>query len=719
MPARLEGQPHHKYGGQPQGAAPTTSIIREIIIPAIEHEVNEGAHFAKLRQIYHSMILATWFKRNLKEHLLSKVYVEQNKVEGVDVEDKDIKHKIYNQYLEAFKTGVYDYIREDYDPVTETIIPRKYFSGGMKFQFKDLAMQVIKKGDLTHQGKITRFLEYTGDLIKKGKLILINSVFTKVPSLKKSILIASIAGILISPTMVSQEAKALSLTERAAMFFSKKEAKKIMTNEKRFGQVAIKDIKDPYERNNLEKIDNLINWAMEKKITPDELEEIIKPLEEKSEDIQQGYAYARMVEVFEEDSTATPSLTFQYYILKVAQFVKNYNLFSYGITDDLQRKKILKILNKVGYVGYIDIPNIRGVSHSGPEWWPFKKVAAEGIDLRVTDIRDIFKVATHEFAHDIADSNISEFDSIGIKAHDDIRWLLAQAQGVYLELEPADSHEKKVEILNAFLGQWYPGGIESVQREQTPHATYAKLRGIPYLESNLWMDDKEYIKQNLSGSEFDVDAYGRGALLAAYVYYYFHGGEISKDAGAFLLRLHGTMHDDLNFAEMELAGNLAKELDGYELKNRRHEVEDLIVEIVKGQKVYYGTTYEVLGWIRDDAKEILHGQLALRGIKSKSDGNRYVRNDRSMLNSNITSRPQKTGGIDFDPGLLELETRGDGVGFDGVFAGVPCLEEDEAAGGCQEFDWQALETMPITGFTPVIIRMLPVVSLQTLGMVAD
>ena len=33
-------------------------------------------------------------------------------------------------YLEAFKKGVYDYIKEDYDPATQEIIPRKYFSGG-------------------------------------------------------------------------------------------------------------------------------------------------------------------------------------------------------------------------------------------------------------------------------------------------------------------------------------------------------------------------------------------------------------------------------------------------------------------------------------------------------------------------------------------------------------------------------------------------------------
>ncbi|VAW14346.1 Single-stranded-DNA-specific exonuclease RecJ, partial [hydrothermal vent metagenome] len=107
-----------------------SEIIREVLIPEIEKEVNEGELFANLRQIYNSMILATWYKQNLRESLLGQVYMDQNKVKGIDLEDKQIKQKIYDQYLEAFKIGVYDYIKEDYDSATKEIIPRKYFSGG-------------------------------------------------------------------------------------------------------------------------------------------------------------------------------------------------------------------------------------------------------------------------------------------------------------------------------------------------------------------------------------------------------------------------------------------------------------------------------------------------------------------------------------------------------------------------------------------------------------
>jgi hypothetical protein len=105
-------------------------IIREVMIPLIEREVNVGKNFAELRQVYQSLILAAWYKQRLKESLLSRVYADKNKVAGVDVLDKEIHQKIYAQYIEAFKKGVYDYVKDEYDVNAQETIPRKYFSGG-------------------------------------------------------------------------------------------------------------------------------------------------------------------------------------------------------------------------------------------------------------------------------------------------------------------------------------------------------------------------------------------------------------------------------------------------------------------------------------------------------------------------------------------------------------------------------------------------------------
>ncbi|MCK5012361.1 MAG: LysM peptidoglycan-binding domain-containing protein [Candidatus Omnitrophica bacterium] len=109
----------------------SAEIVREVLLPEIEKEVNQGKNFANLRQMYNSMLLATWYKKNLKESLLAKIYADKNKVNGIELEDKEIKQKIYDRYVEAFEKGVYNYIKEDIDSVTQEVIPRKYFSGGI------------------------------------------------------------------------------------------------------------------------------------------------------------------------------------------------------------------------------------------------------------------------------------------------------------------------------------------------------------------------------------------------------------------------------------------------------------------------------------------------------------------------------------------------------------------------------------------------------------
>jgi len=106
-----------------------SQVVREIVLPALEKEVNEGRNFAALRQVYSGMILAAWYKYTLKESLLGKIYANKGKVRGVD-QDPMNNQKIYTQYLKAFKKGAFNYIKEDVDKYTQETIPRKYFSGG-------------------------------------------------------------------------------------------------------------------------------------------------------------------------------------------------------------------------------------------------------------------------------------------------------------------------------------------------------------------------------------------------------------------------------------------------------------------------------------------------------------------------------------------------------------------------------------------------------------
>ena len=48
-----------------------SQIVREIVIPELTKEVNENKNFAQLRQVYNSLILATWYKKKIKDSILA------------------------------------------------------------------------------------------------------------------------------------------------------------------------------------------------------------------------------------------------------------------------------------------------------------------------------------------------------------------------------------------------------------------------------------------------------------------------------------------------------------------------------------------------------------------------------------------------------------------------------------------------------------------------
>ncbi len=122
----------------------TQDIIRQIILPALEKEVNEGASFAPLRQVYNSLILATWYKRRIKESLLGKVYVDQHKVIGLACTDvktcAPAPEQTWQLYVEAFKKGVYNFIKDEKDPLSGDVVPKKYFSGGLNMDMSMLTL---------------------------------------------------------------------------------------------------------------------------------------------------------------------------------------------------------------------------------------------------------------------------------------------------------------------------------------------------------------------------------------------------------------------------------------------------------------------------------------------------------------------------------------------------------------------------------------------------
>ncbi|MEI8012571.1 MAG: hypothetical protein WCI27_08880, partial [Candidatus Omnitrophota bacterium] len=105
-------------------------IIRDIVIPVLEKEVNEGAYFSQLKQMYNSLVLATWYKKKLTHALLTTVYADQKKLEGITHDDPGMQEQIWSAYTETFRKGIVNLIKEEPDPATGETMPHKYFSGG-------------------------------------------------------------------------------------------------------------------------------------------------------------------------------------------------------------------------------------------------------------------------------------------------------------------------------------------------------------------------------------------------------------------------------------------------------------------------------------------------------------------------------------------------------------------------------------------------------------
>jgi len=108
-----------------------SDVMREVVVPKITDDINYGKNFATLRQIYYSLILAKWFKGKFKESFY-KHYINQKKIKGIDINDPTAKEQIYNLYTQAFKKGIYDYIKKESDPGTHKQVRRRYFSGGIQ-----------------------------------------------------------------------------------------------------------------------------------------------------------------------------------------------------------------------------------------------------------------------------------------------------------------------------------------------------------------------------------------------------------------------------------------------------------------------------------------------------------------------------------------------------------------------------------------------------------
>ncbi len=126
--ARAQAEGSHALNA---GQEAVVQVMREVIVPVIEREVNEGARFARLRQIFQALILAKWYRQKKGAAPWRRSYLDKARLAGVAIADKAEPRKIYDTYVDAYKKGAVNLIREEKDAVSGELLPRKYFSGGV------------------------------------------------------------------------------------------------------------------------------------------------------------------------------------------------------------------------------------------------------------------------------------------------------------------------------------------------------------------------------------------------------------------------------------------------------------------------------------------------------------------------------------------------------------------------------------------------------------
>lgn len=136
-----------------------TEVFRRDILPLIEKQVNESKAFAPLRQMYYALILATYFKKKLRQHVVYQYYIDQEKTAPLKLENSKAKEVVYQSYLARFRKGIYRCVRNDYDPYVKKKVKRSYFSGGLEMSRLNVVPQPLAGSGMKGEVPRDSFIE--------------------------------------------------------------------------------------------------------------------------------------------------------------------------------------------------------------------------------------------------------------------------------------------------------------------------------------------------------------------------------------------------------------------------------------------------------------------------------------------------------------------------------------------------------------------------------
>ena len=138
----------------------SSQLIRELIIPKLNKEINTSKRYAPLRQVYYSLILSQWFKARFygKGGTYSRI-INRKDLTNLISKEPWSKATYFRAYQKSFKDGEYNLKESVYTPSGQTI--RSYFSGGMIVTSTDLDLALrsptAKAGNVIVQPAVRDF----------------------------------------------------------------------------------------------------------------------------------------------------------------------------------------------------------------------------------------------------------------------------------------------------------------------------------------------------------------------------------------------------------------------------------------------------------------------------------------------------------------------------------------------------------------------------------
>ncbi|MGD0335530.1 MAG: hypothetical protein ABSB18_00310 [Candidatus Omnitrophota bacterium] len=131
----------------------SSQLIRELIIPQLTKEVNTSLRYAKLRQVYYSLILAQYFKgkfSNGKGTYATRI--DKKDLTGLASAQNWSPKTYFDAYKKSFQEGEYN-LQEPVNTAGGKVI-RSYFSGGANFSTIFITTGIGGTGALT--GKVLK-----------------------------------------------------------------------------------------------------------------------------------------------------------------------------------------------------------------------------------------------------------------------------------------------------------------------------------------------------------------------------------------------------------------------------------------------------------------------------------------------------------------------------------------------------------------------------------